>query len=417
MRGWDRAYPPPGPVRVNEDSEQALGLQNWLPGQASRGLAILRDKNGKSDGPFAGASTDPVWVQHPELGWGLDYDGSNDFLALQNGNDPTGNVTIGALVYPETIAGSQRAIYSCGNGGAAGNHFTILNTTSKVRWGWDGGVTWHDGNTAVSINEPHAIVVVRQGSTGNWAWRIYLDGKLDAEGTGATENPSATSIVSIGQLGNANLWRWNGIIFDVRVYTRAFDELAGLMWDPRTRWDLYEATHRMVFRAAGLVLKSAADTGVGTDAASVSASATLADTGAGVDAPSVAASATITDTGAGLEGAPAVEASATHPDTGVGVEGTPQIGQTPGDTGSGSEGATLAQTIADTGAGTDVGQVSQAIIDAINETGIGTDAASKLVVGDTNVMSPSWATFVVARKPEATFLLAASPWATFTGGA
>lgn len=126
--------------------------------------------------------------------------------------------------------------------------------------------------------------------------------------------------------------------------------------------------------AGGSTPVSAADTGTGTDAATLTAAVTGADSGAGTDAATLKAMLPAADTGAGTDAA-ALAAAIPGADTGSGADAAGLHAVLAGaDTGTGAEAAVIAFTGGDTSSGTDAASMTAAVAGA--DTGTGADAAT-----------------------------------------
>ena len=142
----------------------------------------------------------------------------------------------------------------------------------------------------------------------------------------------------------------------------------------------------------GPTIKSVTDAGSGSDAVSITASASVADSGAGADAPSVAADVPITDAGAGADvvDVPIKAYQKNVTDTGSGADTLSlAVSLSVADTGSGADGVTVDKpaatwtfegnrgTAADKSAGTSIG-VSPSQTIAVDQVVIVTFASDNL---------------------------------------
>ncbi len=86
-------------------------------------------------------------------------------------------------------------------------------------------------NTAINDNRWHHVTAVRSRSTG--AIQVFVDGKLEASGTGGKQSLSAPTGLTIGKVrtGREN---FTGYLTDVRIYQRTLsaDEIATLQRSP-----------------------------------------------------------------------------------------------------------------------------------------------------------------------------------------
>jgi hypothetical protein len=107
---------------------------------------------------------------------------------------------------------------------------------------WDGG-SWSGGASMVPGRDwlpntwYHAVITFDQTDF-NW----YLNGKFDRLVTGEPPIVDASEPLRIGRFDDNDVWSWNGLIDDVRIYNRALtaDDVTELYarWDGHLRYNL-----------------------------------------------------------------------------------------------------------------------------------------------------------------------------------
>jgi hypothetical protein len=193
--------------------QSASGI--WCPSVQGPGGLILRDLSENSnDGTLTNMDTGD-WVDRA-----LDFN-TNDYIDL-GGKDFDGSLTIAGWFRTNTVAsGTKCIVANCsGDGGRNDVTLEINRTAGRIGTAW-GNVVIGTGSTSLAANRWYHAVVVRGGSSGNWDWRLYLDGALDAAGSTATDPNGSTEGTAIGRLGAYNGFYFDGLIDDVRIYPHA----------------------------------------------------------------------------------------------------------------------------------------------------------------------------------------------------
>lgn len=190
-----------------------------------------RDVSGNANhSSLPGGTNDPAWVLS-ERGRTLDFDGSNDYVAIPD-DILTGstNFTISAWVKAGT-KDDQQAIVNNRDGGVDGQYQLKLKNSGEASFVvYNSGFQFNlQGTTAIeNSGNWHHVVGVRDGGDG----RLYVDGQQEDSGSGTVKDLVALD-ARIGADGRDSGWNFKGNIDDVRIYNRALSA-----WDVRK---LFEA--------------------------------------------------------------------------------------------------------------------------------------------------------------------------------
>ena len=158
----------------------------------------------------------------------VSFDGSGDYLlsgASSDYNLGTGNFTIEGYIYPNSASGTQ-GIMGIGNAvSPACQIFYNVSNSQKVRFNVTDGTAIESTGTAPAKAWSH-FAVVREG-TGSNETKIYINGKLEAQGTISTNLTETT--LQIGRPNTSSGTEYfNGFISNFRVikgtalYTSSF---------------------------------------------------------------------------------------------------------------------------------------------------------------------------------------------------
>ena len=170
-----------------------------------------------------------------KINYGLDFDGSNDWVNLLDATGSvlrvTGDLTLSIWVYPRT-GGTRRNIVGKTYGGEYELTQEVDNTLSFY-WGRSGANSGTSGATngyqgisipgAMALNQWHHIVVSRKLGTGGWI-RVFVDGVLKTTATPLYTSAVASAINTT--LGNGRLSTafFNGIMDELRFSQVARDD-------------------------------------------------------------------------------------------------------------------------------------------------------------------------------------------------
>ena len=173
------------------------------------------DSAGGNRGELVG---DPTWVSDPIRGWCLDFDGDGDFVDV--GDDPsltfTGQITVMAWIKVRAFDRSWNAIFT------KGDDWVLARTRDDNRvaflcLGLTGGGWPEVYSDDVNDQNWHHLAGVYDGSK----LLMYQDGRDVDSKTLAGRINSHWSRVLIGENGQAPNRFWNGLIDEVRIYSRA----------------------------------------------------------------------------------------------------------------------------------------------------------------------------------------------------
>ena len=156
--------------------------------------------------------------------YALSFDGTNDFVDLGPSNaiiaasqDP---VSFSSWVKTTNATGGY--VFSCQKGDGSSAFSVNVQANGKPRGIiWNGGSAHNfpgnldTGSTAVDDGEWHHVAVVAK----NNSQKIYVDGSLEAETTGAMDLPTSTDSCSIGAHDSGEGNRFNGSITNLAIFT------------------------------------------------------------------------------------------------------------------------------------------------------------------------------------------------------
>jgi hypothetical protein len=138
----------------------------------------------------------PDWDStYPYGGWGLNFDGSNDYVSLTSGCDFEGPLTFSAWIKHDAN-GSELGVILCGSSTTTADLFVQQGWTSETKFGW--GSYTLGGGTNQGTGWKH-YVFVRGGTTGAWTANISSAQPLEMGRVGAGGYYS-------GRIMNPALW-------------------------------------------------------------------------------------------------------------------------------------------------------------------------------------------------------------------
>ena len=209
----------------------------WYKFDEGTGTIAYNSGDGGSglNGTFKNPS-DPLWVSPgaPAIGsgdpnWALDFDGLSDNVKIPALNLDSNTVTISAWIKGEDSQISWAGIVfsrdanSCA-GLSVGEEQTLAYHWNDDNWDWDSGLVVPDNEwvfAAVVVEPTQAMMYMSDGTTFSFATNIV---NHDIE-----EFDGLTYVGWDYEQGSANRF-FNGLIDDVRIYTRALElsEVMGL---------------------------------------------------------------------------------------------------------------------------------------------------------------------------------------------
>ena len=191
---------------------------NWTSQTA--GTVADRSPVGTNTGTLTGMSRSSS-PTIGKIGQGLKFNGSSAYVSLGTGLDNNGEMTISAWIRTTNVSAGTRQIVANGSSDGTQQDYTfeINRTARKLSTIWGNNVIL-TGNATLSVNTWYHAVMVRSGSSGNWAVKFYLNGNQDNSGTTAI-NPNATNEnTAIGRGGGWASQFFSGTLDDVRIYNR-----------------------------------------------------------------------------------------------------------------------------------------------------------------------------------------------------
>ena len=179
----------------------------WCPSLGPSGYTLL-DRSGRGHhGTMTNMDAGSDWVGTPG-GWALDFDGSNDFVAL-----PSIRV-IAALSISMWVTLRQISQELLFNKQPTNRAFNLLVESGSLKLR-GGGLT--SVNYAVTTAKQYHIVATIRGTLGT----IYIDGVQAATGN-VTSIGSTTGVCEIGRLGDfGGGYYTDGVIADTGLWQRA----------------------------------------------------------------------------------------------------------------------------------------------------------------------------------------------------
>jgi uncharacterized repeat protein (TIGR03806 family) len=223
-------------------------LATWLPFDDAIGTTAADASGHGNEGTLNNFGATP-WVNGVS-GTGLAFDGTNDFVNINNVVGT--NFTIACWikttqVFPQVTPTYQGTGIIWSDVGGAANDFILGATRSS---GGTNRLSFFAGNpdstvsgvTPINSGNWTHIAVTRSGTNGEI--RLYVNGVLDATGTGGANLLIANPVINIG--GNTLDGRYfQGLIDDVRIYSRVLSgaEVASLVstLPPPVAWYKLEA--------------------------------------------------------------------------------------------------------------------------------------------------------------------------------
>ncbi len=179
--------------------------------------------NGTLTNMASPATSTSGWSQNGKFGKALNFDGSNDYVAMPSDVSAlkiTGAVTLSAWIKLANISSAHDIISKYTGTGATSSYSLNVNTSGKLLFEWSDG-TAHSltGNTTLATGTWYHVVGIFNPST---AVQIYVNGVLDNSNTTsiASALQDSTTILDIGARNVGNKI-FSGSIDEPKVYAQA----------------------------------------------------------------------------------------------------------------------------------------------------------------------------------------------------
>lgn len=184
----------------------------------------------KKDGDYYRAKYDFNGVEFFSLGTaavvytsrGLEFDGADDHINVENGVDLSTSFTISAWVnsHGNNDRNNAKTILAKRQGGS-GYHFYLNRSNKLIMWWNNGSNQSLSSNTALTNNAWRHVAVTYDGDI-----KLYIDGVLDRQIARTAPIPNS-HLFSIGarRNGNGNLNNeWKGGLDELRIWNQALTE-------------------------------------------------------------------------------------------------------------------------------------------------------------------------------------------------
>ncbi len=204
------------------------GLLGWwmpLPGISSGSRLDDLTNMGSSGRPGTLTNMDNAdWVGPISPGgWGaLGFNGSDNFVNVGTGLAAPGVVSVFALISPANIDQGEQEIFAGSGGGGSDQDYALeMNRTAgRVSVVWTGGEFIMISDASLTVGATHLVGFTRAGVAGDWTVRLYIDGVEDSNTTTAVNPNGADAPVSIGRLGDSDLFYFEGRLASAWLYDR-----------------------------------------------------------------------------------------------------------------------------------------------------------------------------------------------------
>lgn len=248
-----RLYPPrclPGLLKPAGDltndckvdySDIELLVNNWLINEYDVTPTVPSDSNLVARYQFENNANDSIGGRHGQVNgnptyaagavgnWAIDLDGTEDYVRCPNdvAFEITGQITVAAWIRIAAFDTTWQAIVTKGDDSWRLHRWSSNNSLSWNCNGVTGGtLRGHSTDIGIDDGQWHHVAGVYDGSK----MYLYVDGMLDnSQGASGSINVGAYPVM-IGENAQQIGREWNGLIDDVRIYSRALShaEIAGL---------------------------------------------------------------------------------------------------------------------------------------------------------------------------------------------
>ncbi|HXH12338.1 MAG TPA: LamG domain-containing protein [Alphaproteobacteria bacterium] len=201
----------------------------WMPSLGAQGGTLFDLSGHGYHGTLTNMTLDTAWAVG-ELGYALDFDGTNDFVSLPSSIDVAAlPFTVSAWIFPRSYS-DWRVIF--------GKRDSFLHSDMRfdvVLVINTGGVRLTSETVELTfafsppLNQWTALAIVADPASTT----LYVDGRVQETLGAFTLGTDAGAAVSIGATDNGLSDRWNGRLDDIRLYTRALTpgEIAAMYAD------------------------------------------------------------------------------------------------------------------------------------------------------------------------------------------
>jgi hypothetical protein len=211
-------FTPAGPGMIGDE----IGV--WSPtwDDSGNGTTTLNDLVGSDDGVLTNMDAASDWVSDTASGGvrALDFDGSNDFVAVTRASTTPAELTLMAWV-KTTASGSRRGIIAFGTMGE--NAYIDLMPTGIIRCAVEANnslFNFRDSAGAVNTGSWFHVAMTATIST----VKVYVNGVdvTTGGGSGGSSSSLRSRSITIGKgLGGAYGGHYSGLIDTCRLYHRA----------------------------------------------------------------------------------------------------------------------------------------------------------------------------------------------------
>lgn len=193
----------------------------WAPCLGPTGLTLRDWSRFGNHGELTGMVPSEDWVASSAR-YALDVNGLNNYIAISNAGSQKGHLTAAAWVSARST-GSISKILANELSNRQDFQIEFARTSRRISIIW-GSQLIGTGTVDLPTSVWTHVAITRSGSTGAWAWGIYVNGVAQSSGT-TIHNPNGTSAnLAIGRNGDVNNSYFNGQIDDVRLYQRPMSD-------------------------------------------------------------------------------------------------------------------------------------------------------------------------------------------------
>lgn len=242
-KGWGNVKPPAGTVYGGADIQHGGkgGIYLFNEGAGFNLSSTRPFNNGVASGGYSWAAG--------KFGPAGNFDGSTGKVSCGGTGPldlPNIGISIVAWIYERTAGGG-----GFGRVIDKGTSYSLSWNSGKLAFVVSGINT--PNTTTITSNVWHQFVATADVASG--LYKLYLDGKLDASGTGVTGIASTATVAVIGGRASDNLRNWDGLIDHVRIYPFALtqSQIARLYAEPF--YDYVTPNRRIISQVAATGFK------------------------------------------------------------------------------------------------------------------------------------------------------------------